>query len=574
MSLKYKTIRVDWETLEKLYKNKPQKKNEYITKVDKVFSPISSNLGEIKHYKDFQKTEEILATETDNDDEVGFYILFVPMQALKNHFFYMALGNSKYRRYDKKEFNDEYNPKPIIFITAFKIFKDFHTNDFKKQSNDFTERLEYFTIDKRVGFLDSSVWHFYLPYENYKFYKDNNNVVCFENRLSHAVYVIKEAKKINLYEALVSKENLEFQVRLMKNSYLDDISGDHSKYITPFVFHSEGEMYHRTNYEITFLIDKYKISKSNSMTWNILLLDDYATETLKRTDFTTKEKILNKIKKEFEKVSKNSISFEIKCLNKNDDKDYIEAFLESADDDQYDIVLLDYLLDDKNQENNKRALGSDLFTNPIYRSSLENKNKGVLGKYWFLPISSFNKAMLDKISNEGINRVSENWFLFDGADIVTTPELFKYHLIKLMELQLNQALVTEEEIIDMLLESDFKNDSKSIRAKARGMYGTFMHRFGLREYLKLDASNNSAFATSIIALQENEKFKKASEFYEYVRKALYLTGYGTHSDKETVWELLKTIEKLLPIDKDKGEIYKEKELESFFSSLINYLNEK
>lgn len=236
---------------------------------------------------------------------------------------------------------------------------------------------------------------------------------------------------------------------------------------------------------------------------------------------------------------------------------------------QYDVILLDYLLGEKNI--NKRELGSEIFTDA--RFSAMSKHKGPLGKYWIFPITSFSNAMRNEISGEGIQHIHDDWYLFDGADPISTPQLFRYNLFKLMYLQIQQSLITKDDIINFI--SSYLGDEKIeenkevgyiIRQQSRRLYGLFMQKFGAVESLKSDAENGSAFAKSILKYtKDNDDQLENQHFFEMVRKTLFLVGYGTHQDVPRIWNLLVEIEDILAKDE-------KTKMDGFLMSVRDYLN--
>ena len=418
----------------------------------------------------------------------------------------------------------------------------------KEPIDSYQERIGAFNLDKRKGFLDSSIWHYYVPMQDFSDMK-------FNERLKHVIDSIRTNNKLGLYDAVVSKEFVEFQCRLMLNSYLRKIGGGHEQHVTPFVFHSEAEMTYRANVKMK------ELNEYNSIEWRVLVVDDFANEKLKdgrgESIGSTKIDVIEQIIREIK--SENNFKFEIVGTSEN----VVESLKEHLKVNFYDVVLLDYLLKVKNDKKGTLDpfLSSNLFTEEQYKDL--TKHKGPLGKFWILPITSFSKAMIDKITNEGITRIHDDWYLFDGANPIATPGLFKYTFVKLLELQLKFAILSKSEILKFL-SNTFIEEACDVRLKARGSYGAFMHKFGLREHLKIDANKKSKFADSVISYVD--KYKKSdTELYEYIRKLLYLVGFGTKNDSQKIWNLLKLIDTKL-IESEK------KKIKNFFSNIVEYLN--
>lgn len=481
---------------------------------------------------------------SESNKEVDFYLMIVSMKELCSKHFYNALAESGFR---KKDETTDYVPKPIIFIGIEELYNKPVEN--KKSLED------YFNIDKRKGFLDSSIWHYYVAI------KPEN----FKKRLCDTVCTIANNKRFELYNTVVAKEYLEFQVRLMKNSYLKKIGGGHADHITPFVFHSETVIKRKADKALEALQEKYNYR----IQWNVLIVDDFALEKLKKGDDEkevikkSKTDIIKYVLKDFDE---DNTEFKYEFIYDGTGAKVLECFKKKLQkpDIQYDVLLLDFLLDEKDE---KRQLSSEIFMDSKPTDLF--KYKGPMGKFWILPITSFSKAMLDRITNEGISRITDDWYLFDGADPIATPELFRYYIIQLIELQLNSAIVTKEKMLKDLASG--YNEDIHIRTFAKLKYGSFMHKFGLREYLKQDAKKESVFAKSVLAYINKEK-EDDLLFYEQLRKLLYLIGFGTQADVPRIWRCLKYLNTNLPMfGQDDKDI--EKDIKTIFKKIIIFINE-
>jgi len=249
---------------------------------------------------------------------------------------------------------------------------------------------------------------------------------------------------------------------------------------------------------------------------------------------------------------------------------------------------LDYLLGQKSGASNKREYG-DEFLLKLKKNNDLLKLRGPLGRFWIFPVTSFSNAMLSKLEEEGIGRIDDVWYIMDGADMINTPELFKYNFLQLIYLQLNTAIVTIEDIARFVMvykterketESDRSNsisdiDVYPIRQNARRLYGIFMRRFGLRGVLKHDDKQGSVFAQSVLGYMY-EKRPEDMKFYESVRKLLYLVGYSTHSDAALMWDLLTYIDSIvesIKFDDSKIDINKVKDFLKYIRKYISELKQ-
>ena len=151
-----------------------------------------------------------------------------------------------------------YIPKPFIILSE----KDIMLHSAEK-------------LDKRYRFLDSSIWFRYIPLE----LLENNS----EGRLEDVLESISWASFHSLYRKNVTKEYWELNNRLLKNSYLSDNFGGghgHATYIFPFTFHSETFMEHKAKE----MQNQFNEIGQNTLSWNFLLVDDYANYSLKERE--------------------------------------------------------------------------------------------------------------------------------------------------------------------------------------------------------------------------------------------------------------------------------------------------
>ncbi|NQU88752.1 MAG: hypothetical protein HQ541_23665, partial [Mariniphaga sp.] len=199
--------------------------------------------------------------------------------------------------------------------------------------------------DRRKLYLDSSIWIRYI----HNIEKESIKT-AFKEIENHA----------ELYKTKIAKEFIEFQSRIVKESKLK-VSGGHASDVTPFVFHSETKMRYEAN-KIIDQISKYKLS------WNCLLVDDYAESTLSgaKEEGLTKINVINKVLNEVSNTD-NTISpaITIDPVYKNSDgddnsKDIIWKALCKLAESSYDIILLDYLLGDSSTSHREREYSHEL----------------------------------------------------------------------------------------------------------------------------------------------------------------------------------------------------------------------
>ena len=570
--MKFRIIEVNYELIirehDKHCAPKDEKKEFYLnvfkditdenTELNKIISKIIEDTKSPDTKKNNSESEQQPASISDKVDcEVIFMLL--PVEALTNWYFFNVLALSRYR---KKQKDNNYHVCPIVFITLLNLFND--------------ENRKYFNLDKRIKYLDNSIWQYYVPVEN------------LDDLLKETISTIHKNYEMHLYDMVVAQEFVEFQSRLMKNSYIENLGAGHEKHIAPFVFHSETEMKKKANEKMKEIYEKIGNNiKEFTFMFNVLLIDDFANQSLNTNSkielVHSKEKIILEL---FD--NKGEIKIEKITLKLNIDStshtnvldDVIKRITTNSEEKKkkYDILFLDYLLGEK--DDRERELGSELFIDKKFK--VLTKHKGPMDKYWVLPITSFSKAMLDKMLEAGVNRIHKHWYIFDGADPISTPQLFRYNLIKLIDIQLYQAIVSKQDIINFILanltlvyndtdktiaESNF---AQEFRLNAKRLYGIFMHRFGIKEALKHDAQSGSAFAQSVINYYEkNDDAFEAQRFYEYTRKLIYLIGYATHQATPQMYNLLNYIVSAIPKFDDEK---KNDKVKGFLKAVRKYID--
>lgn len=223
---------------------------------------------------------------------------------------------------------------------------------------------------------------------------------------------------------------------------------------------------------------------------------------------------------------------------------------------KFDMVFSDYLLDHKEAESvDQRDYANQLFKflSREFKSescnTLLNKlrqkvldNRGPMGKLWIMPITGFNQAFIQDLYRNKINLIDYRWSISNGADPITTPWQFLYHLNRLIELQLRMCVYKREQLLGFLLitcndlkeledrkrenkDLSFENEFKSIMGSD---YATFMQLYGNQLPIKRDAlikntqdtvDDKSVFATYIWNhFYQREEFIDVIEFNRLAHK--------------------------------------------------------
>lgn len=452
------------------------------------------------------------------------------------------------------------NLLPTIFLSSFDFFDE-----------NFNHNL--ISIPRTINFIDSSIWFYYVP-----ILRDSQDY-NFEEELSRVIELIKENTNKGLYKLNVSIEYGDYISRALQESYLKDLEG-HSKYIAPLIFHSETFM-------AKVAVSK-KVEINEKISWNCLLVDDYGDMRLNATDDDvnlTKKKIIEGLLINGN-ISIDTVNTRDESENKKDA--IIWKALKKLSQKTYDIVLLDYLLGNRpktqtgreyshellilinnicNKENGYKKGNSEELNKYIPKKAKENiesviegiiNNKGPLGKFWILNISSFHTAFLDRLREQGLGHNSEHWYLSRGGDPVNTPELFRFSLYSFMLLQQNQTFLDIKDIAEFLGKKIVK--SKNLNAVVRNFFGEFILKFYSTEVLKKDKLNDSAFARSV--LNNNEQL---NNLLEHFRHLLYQIAFDSGSNMQIAWEELQLIKRKVE-ESNKTEQFKD-----IFNNIEDYI---
>lgn len=465
-------------------------------------------------------------------------ILFVVYNDLCSSEFFDELATSNIR---KK------SPLPVITISNYSNNELFGEENSKEKDNEKNK------IDKCVKYLDSSIWNYFIGLDEVfsdqsEGKKEDKSKECngLKNILDsmHNYRFKKNDNTVfDLYQTNVAKEYVEFYSRLLLNSKLTKIGG-HAKDIKPFIFHSEAEM--RSKFTISDN-DKgeslLKKLQSNNYKWKILLIDDHITEDKPLSPFDN-----NETKEHTHLIKQNIVSailkednWSVQTVGKNEPlvniEDYnihivsvidIKSAIEKLKNETYDIILLDFLLGfvkDNNNNQTRREFGHELLSEIQNDEDLKLK-KNPLNYYWCLIMSAFPQAFLYKLREQGLSHHSNHWHLARGADPINTPELFKYSLYNLMNLQISEVDYSKKDI-STHFKQYFNNDIIDIRSWAKSYYQIFISKFGKIHILK---NNPESFFSTSFCNYFTEFRKGDLIYYEKMRNFLFLLANGSAND--------------------------------------------
>lgn len=431
-----------------------------------------------------------------------------------------------------------------------------------------------------ANIMDSSIWNFYVRIKI-----DCLNDIVIENeekkRFIKILEIIANNYNNHLYDLAIAKEFVDLNARITCNSYIKGVGG-HGDYLSPFVFHSESWMKGLIYDE---LIKTDKIRKICSKKWRILLVDDKSDTKL--SPFTNKEDVIGRLDNKLK-----IIKYRLNDLFKNDahiddfvittqkfendkslvpDKRYCDnpklviEYVEKLDDAEkamkarkYDIVLLDYLLD---KDNDGHHYGYDLLNNIFDDINYSDERKEMVegfheynfgpdNRFFFMFISAYSSAVHDRLLAEGLNLSEDYWHISLGACPTNTPQLFLYHLLKLMEKRLEDSGIlklSSNEIYKLInliyLPKEKDPKRESIRKKANDYYQKVLSlQYHYRSILKdveiplKDKSTIFDTKGSVLMTDFIQKKINLGGMLEHLTQLIHLTAFGTIRQWPEMWE--------------------------------------
>lgn len=458
---------------------------------------------------------------------------------------------------------------PTIHMTLGNIFEEKDENDNLKEP-----------YKRFARYMDSSIWNYYAPI----IVKDETinegldpNRYDFSSFLSaiHAIinnsFFETQNGLTNLYELNVTKEYADINERIFMQSKLMEISG-HGKNVSPFLFHSEQK--------VKSAIKEKEQQKNEILNykWRILLVDDHAEIPMRIGEKSSTIAKLDIIKRAFTELFGDNIV--TTDPTNTDAKIYIEwvpnikGAEEALKSKKYEIILLDYLLDQR-QEGTGREYGYELLKE-IYdkENGIKSDNstdfdykKGPDNRFYFMFISAFTTAVSERLLTEGWHRSEDYWYIGEGACPVNTPYLFQYRLLHIMEKRMKDMGLSKilginsndfeksyikEKIIDVIYD-----DRTSMRQNANNRFNEVLSVLYNYKNLLVDTHNTSnPFDSPESTLATDIVMKNAyiGGFLEHLTQLVYLTAFGTIRQWPEMWEeyqFLKSVvgKRIEPIEK-------------------------
>ncbi len=522
-------------------------------KIDEEYGPCLQKL-EGESLDTFKNVTEVLKDKVlkDNfikagEDEIpDFYIAFAKMEDFNDSKMYHEFSFARCFCEDVQEGQGNHKTYvrfvPVITIGLMNIMSYDYGRDFLNyfDDNPKTENTEVgshinhahsiyrlLNLDKRFRFFDSSIWLHYVPVTRH-----------FEEEMKLALSNISYNLENDIYSTMEAVEFMQFHLRLLRHSYVDNVSNGlrNAPYITPFVFHPESRMRRLSIMELANI---------REFDWEFLLVDDQIGKkrtlyqvpdggTIKRIDICKRIIVENALNgKHFEEyhdgeldlfsLNSSTSSFKINTLTNPEDaysrlvnkvenggkeSDLLaekETIVEEKDSEEEeknnkrfgtpDIIFMNYLFEPKEgayREGDTKH-GFD-FIRKLYRlvtekgggkERMENREKGLrelrkaLGPFQklnILPVSNFEEAMQLKLQSMGVPLEHRYWHIEKGVDPICTPHLFRYRVFNMLSNMVSDYVRLQNEM-------DVKR--KLIENKGNQVYDKyFFEKTQLQSYYK------------------------------------------------------------------------------------------
>ena len=440
------------------------------------------------------------------------------------------------------------------------------------------EKPAFKGIPRYAAIMDSSIWNYYLNFEDIVFGKDHNIP-------SWIVSSIAYNSQEGYYNLSISREYADLNARLTIQSYLLGANG-HGADVSPFLFHSESRIKNAREKEEKDLLKLGSVYDLNQYKWRILLLDDrinesYLTPVPDTLELRiTKESILIKriesmfgegschcvylssgtksqesIKGVFNQQSFQSSDprFVILCVdNICDAEDALKNY-------KFDFILLDYLL--KKAGDNDGGYGYTILKDLDQKLGKDNDNltpysqycggkQFIVGpdhRYYFMFISAFTTAISERLRLSGWSRSEELWHIAEGACPTNTPELFCYNLRKMMLKRIKDSGIenlTPENILNIVADiyRPAVEGEASVRKRANEKYQNILrllyHYNRILQDVEMPKSGASIFTTrgSVLMTSYFQKYISLGGLLEHLVHLVHLTAFGTIRQWPEMWE--------------------------------------
>ena len=440
-------------------------------------------------------------------------------------------------------------------------------------------------------------------------------------------------QEMGLYDYKAAKEYIEYQFRAQKDNYLAEIrgkgGGGHGVHITPTVFSDEVEFrnfflgdkstlplkfkflgnsvdeFHAEDVNLRILLVDDKIGGDRPKDCNNcencasvgvcklriikeLLSGSFIHNTVRQTAFRSKTywddnvdaKYLGPIKighvwsNASGKIDRNdefvgSLGLKAKSGVQIVGAPDLESALSLLSCCKFDIILLDYLLGPRSNDDPTRTYSTELFEFLSYRFEKEEAvpeilemlrktssfsdeqlkefqnnvklNRGPLDKFWIIPMTSYNSSFITDLQRKHVRLIDHRWNISQGADPINTPWKFLYKINEFVDLQLRSCVFHMDELLEFLtyncedFEELFKRkngnlDFHDFQSFMGAEFTDFIRRYGNRHLIQRDAvsvlgkestENESLLSTYVWdSFYENRKFRAEIELNRLIQRFL------------------------------------------------------
>ena len=429
---------------------------------------------------------------------------------------------------------------------------------------------------KCKNILDSSIWNYSIDVTQQD-WKSKERIILEE---------ISENKDSDYYDLTIAEEYADFNARLLKEA---NLNGEHGKYVSPFLFHSEWNMREKLwQYSPNINIvggkrcdDKKKALFDSLLKykWRFLLVDDKCGSS-KLSKFGNKD-IKSALSKDI--IIKKNLSnlFGSNFIKDRSDDDKPGIYIDCAKSvnealnmlskNKYEIILLDYLLDN---EFGHQLLQNVTKDNKGEKFCEDNYKLGPHNCVYFSFISAFTSAVNERLLAEGLHKSQDFWHIADGACPTNTPYLFLYNLLHLMKKRLDdmglekltipnykenkedfEECHIKSKIIDEIFISDdtAREENTSVRQRANDKFNKVLSLLYHYKNLLKDTHNpGNIFESeeSVLATDFIEKNPDLGGFLEHLMQLVYLTAYGTVRQWPEMWEEYQFIKTVVGVQKN------------------------
>lgn len=479
--------------------------------------------------------------------------------------FRVAIYDSKYiETYDsskhEKTFSQEFfGPQTddkdphINFSPIIHLIPGLTWNDFEKGN----KASRFFRI------TDSGIWNYFAEGKE-DFKKSLECIISNWKKCYYKLYIGQEFADLNarltresyLYVPIdINEDNQENEDHTI-NEEKTIASKGHAADVSPFLFHSEQKLKEKREKEEAKLNKEYK--------WRVLLVDDRIDTIYLQPDDckVSKDMIIkdriehlfgegtcecvflkdDKIDNVFDSIQdNNNTKVVILCVNTIDKAKLALKHY------QFEIILLDYLLDRDNpkDETQRRRYGYELLTYLNKEEERKNYKIGPTKRLFFMFISAFTTAISERLRLEGLSRSEKYWHIAEGACPTNTPELFCYNLQKMMIKRIEDAgieKISKKNILDIVKQIYKDHKVDSVRGMANKKYHDILsmwyHYDNIRNDMELPESGKSIYTTTKSVLMTSYICNTLSigGLLEHLVNLVHLTAFGTARQWPEIWE--------------------------------------